>query len=190
VARTWSERSRRPGYASEAAATPGTAAWQTLVVAVLLVRHAHAGSRRDWADDDDKRRLSAKGRRQAKALVGMLSGYSPTRIVASPAVRCRETLEPLAEALGLEIEVDADLAEGEAVPATSLVLSLAGEAVALCTHGDVIPAVLTALAGDGGVNLDSQAHRVPRSGASKGSVWVLEALDGRFVRAEYRPPLA
>ena len=32
---------------------------------ILLVRHARAGSRKDWDGPDEKRPLSKKGRRQA-----------------------------------------------------------------------------------------------------------------------------
>ena len=70
----------------------------------LLVRHARAGSRKGWEGPDIERPLSKKGRRQADGLVEMLEAAGVKRIVSSPYVRCTQTVEPLAEALGLEIE--------------------------------------------------------------------------------------
>src|SRR5438045_8101341 len=78
----------------------------------LLVRHARAGSRKSWDDPDIERPLSKKGRRQAHGLVEVLEPYSIKHLVSSPYVRCAQSLEPVAEALGLEIELRAELAEG------------------------------------------------------------------------------
>ena len=155
---------------------------KTGAVPVLLIRHAHAGSRKDWAGDDLTRPLSQKGRRQADALIGTLEVYAPQRILSSPYVRCVETVTPLATSLGLPIEPCEALAEGGGSQAVALVRALADDKVALCTHGDVIPDVLVALADEDRVDL---GHR-PRQ--AKGSVWVLDAHGGTFVRATYLAP--
>ncbi len=52
---------------------------------VYLVRHAKAGDRQAWPGDDLSRPLSKTGRRQAKALVRVLSGRMIERILSSPA---------------------------------------------------------------------------------------------------------
>lgn len=157
-------------------------AWQTSGMPVLLIRHADAGPRRDWQGTDQERGLSKKGRRQADALVRVVEKYGPVRLLSSPYLRCVHTLEPAAAALGLAIEVHEELAEGRAEDALKLIRALAGEDVALCTHGDVIPEVLTALADEDRLDLGSE----PRQ--AKGSVWVLEPSGERFVGAEYLPP--
>ncbi|HLH46005.1 MAG TPA: phosphoglycerate mutase family protein [Acidimicrobiales bacterium] len=149
---------------------------------VLLVRHAHAGSREEWHGEDAERPLSKKGRRQADSLVGMLESHAPQRILSSPFVRCVQTVQPLADRLGVTVEVAEELAEGNGPAAVALVRSLADEKVALCTHGDVIPDVLVALADEDRVDLG------PRPRQAKGSVWVLETDGGHFVRAAYLPP--
>ena len=56
-------------------------------------------------------------------------------VVSSPAVRCVQTVEPLAAALGLEVELDDRLAEGGGSSARVL---LEEDGVVACTHGDVI----------------------------------------------------
>lgn len=149
---------------------------------VLLIRHADAGSRSDWHGADRDRTLSSKGRRQAKALVPALEKYTPTRLLSSPYERCVQTLQPGAAALDLPIEISEELAEGHSTEALGLIRSLSGEAVALCTHGDVIPDVLTALADEDRLDLGPD----PRQ--AKGSVWVLEASGARFISAEYLAP--
>lgn len=149
---------------------------------VLLIRHANAGARREWDGPDLQRPLSPKGRRQAAALVELVKPWLPARILSSPATRCVQTVEPLARVLRLRIEIVDELAEGADVKAVELVRSLAGKRVALCTHGDVIPDVLVALVDEDRLDLG------PAPRQAKGSVWVLDAKHGKFVKARYIPP--
>ncbi|WP_343600352.1 histidine phosphatase family protein, partial [Mycobacterium sp.] len=80
---------------------------------VILVRHGRSTSntahvlagRSEGVDLDDK------GRRQAAELVDRLGELPVRAIVHSPLLRCRRTVEPLAEALGLPTEIDERLAE-------------------------------------------------------------------------------
>lgn len=101
----------------------------------VLLRHASAGDRYAWADDDRLRPLDKKGRRQAEKLAVELDTGHVGRIVSSPYVRCVQTVEPLAAALGLEVELDERLAEGGGSSARAL---LDEPGVVACTHGDVI----------------------------------------------------
>jgi 8-oxo-(d)GTP phosphatase len=149
---------------------------------VLLIRHAHAGSRRESKGPDEARRLSGRGVKQARGLVEALQGYAPQRIVSSPAVRCVQTVAPLGQAFDVKVEEDDSLAEGQGLAALTLVRGVASEKIALCTHGDVIPEILVALADEDHLDLG------PRPRQAKGSVWVLEAEGMRFVRALYLPP--
>jgi phosphohistidine phosphatase SixA len=115
------------------------------VNAVVLLRHASAGDRDDWPGEDDERPLDKKGRRQAKALVEEFAHYEFGRIVSSPAVRCVQTVEPLAERLGLDIEARDELAEGaRREEALALVAEVRGSGAVLCTHGDVVVELLGA----------------------------------------------
>jgi phosphohistidine phosphatase SixA len=109
-------------------------------VSVLLLRHARAGERAAWTGDDTLRPLDDRGLRQALALRD-LAQRAIGRIVSSPYRRCVETVEPLAEALGIPIELDDRLAEG-ASPQLALALLAELDGGLACTHGDVIEAVL------------------------------------------------
>ena len=147
-----------------------------------LVRHAKAGDREAWEGDDDLRPLSKPGRRQAAGLVPLLSSAGIRRLVSSPAVRCVQTLEPLAEALGLPVELDRALYEGAGPgPTMALILRADGDTVALCTHGDVMEDVVDKV-------LSSGVRPSGDVGFSKGSTWVLETDGGGVVAARYLPP--
>ncbi|HEX3426155.1 MAG TPA: phosphoglycerate mutase family protein [Acidimicrobiales bacterium] len=149
---------------------------------LLLIRHGHAGSRKEWTGDDRLRPLSAKGRRQARALVHQLEPWPPSRVLSSPYRRCVDTVKPLAHDLGLKVEEVDELAEGAGWDAVELVRGLHDSHVALCTHGDVIPEILVALADEDRLDLG------PAPRQAKGSTWVLRSARGRFLDATYVPP--
>jgi len=146
---------------------------------VYLVRHANAGIREHWSAADELRPLSSSGQRQAQSLVRLLDGARLTRIVASPFVRCLQSVEPLAVSRGLSVETDERLAEGAGTAGAMRVILETGDAV-LCTHGDIVEGVVLALAGSG----------VPLSGGrrwAKGSTWELEVDGGAVVAGRYHP---
>ena len=154
---------------------------------LYLVRHAKAGSRHDFDGDDRERPLTTSGRKQAAALAERLSGASPTVIVSSPYRRCVETVEPLAVALGVHVQTDDHLAEFDHGASTHVLAGLRGllrrlpDRAVVCSHGDVIPALVESLA-DEGMRIDG----APEWG--KASVWVLDRNDEDFVSARAWPP--
>ena len=150
----------------------------------MLVRHAVAVARRKWDGPDDLRPLTKRGRRQAEGLVELLSPFGAQTVLSSPNLRCTATVQPLARHCGLAVEGREELCEGEDESAAALVYEAPGEAVVVCTHGDVIPEVLSAVAERDGVALG------PEPRWAKGSVWVLYGQDGRFHRASYLAPPA
>ena len=109
---------------------------------VLLIRHGHAGNRKDWRGEDRLRPLTPKGYRQALALVKRVQPWPPARILSSPYVRCVQTVQPLGDELGLKVEEVEELAEGAGPAAVALVRRFRDRPVALCTHGDIVPEVL------------------------------------------------
>ncbi len=150
---------------------------------VFLVRHATAGDRARWERADWLRPLSARGHAQSRGLLRLLADAEIGRVVSSPYVRCSETVLPLAAIRNLPVEFDDALAEEADLEATLALVKQAGEVSAvLCSHGDMIPAVLDHLARTG-VAIE------PRGRCEKGSVWVLETQDGTVATARYLPPL-
>jgi exopolyphosphatase/guanosine-5'-triphosphate,3'-diphosphate pyrophosphatase len=149
---------------------------------IYLVRHAKAESRTSWNRPDPMRPLTARGQRQAQGLVEQLAGAPLQRLVSSPHVRCRQTLEPLAAARRLPLEIDERLAEGKRVEdALDLVRGLRGAPAVLCSHGDLIPAILEELELRG-LAIDGELR------CEKGSVWVLEGRGSKPGRARYLAP--
>jgi 8-oxo-dGTP diphosphatase len=146
---------------------------------ILLIRHAKAGVRSKWPGPDEERPLTARGRKQARRLVSLAREFPIRRVVSSPFARCVQTVEPLAAELGRPVESDDGLAEGAgAKPALSLIAEL-GDA-ALCTHRDVIDALLGALVEQG---LDLEADRP----TAKGSAWALGVEDGLVISGRHVP---
>ncbi len=144
---------------------------------VYLVRHGSAGRRNGDDPHDPERHLDDKGRRQADAVREHLRSEPIEVIVSSPLPRCVETVAPLAESLGLVVDIDNRLKEGVELPASwELVEELASRNAVLCTHGDVMPEVIQ--------RNEARGMRVPGvAGFSKGSVWALEGWDGtRFAK--------
>ncbi|WP_204456291.1 NUDIX domain-containing protein [Actinokineospora baliensis] len=148
---------------------------------VLLVRHAHAGRKREWPGPDELRPLSSRGHRQTGALTRLLPLFGPDRVLSVPKVRCRATVAPLAAALGVAVEAVPELSEFHD-PATAVArlrrIAAEGGTPVVCSQGGVIPGLVAELTG----LTDVQAR--------KGSVWVLSFVEGAVVAADHIPPPA
>ena len=155
---------------------------------VALVRHAKAGSREKWAGDDRMRPLSKAGRRQAQRLAGFLRAFAPERIVSADRVRCLQTVEPLAELTGQEIEVvrvfadEAYVDDPEATRAEVLAIAKSTQSAVICSQGTTIP----------GLVQDFAPHSPPESVSTrKAAAWVLAfAEGGDVVSTDYYPDAA
>jgi len=151
-------------------------------MSLYLVRHAKALSRTEWEQDDRVRPLSPGGHRQAIRLVEALRKVEVARLVSSPYLRCRQTLEPLAAERALPLELDERFAEGGRLSrALQLLESLRGEVAVVCGHGDLIPQIVARWSRERSQPLESIE-------CEKGSVWVLE--EGPPPRARYVAPPA
>ena len=148
---------------------------------LYVVRHAKAGSRLNWIGDDRERPLSKSGWLQAKALVKPLRKVATGTLVSSPYARCVQTLEPLAERLGVKVTADERLAEGGSFRDVLEMLAALPDGSVLCSHGDVIPDTIAALERRGCRIAGDPDWR-------KASTWVLERDDGEVVRATCWPP--
>lgn len=155
---------------------------------VLLVRHARAGSRNQWAGDDRLRPLDDCGWAQADGLVRLMAHFDPTIIVSADVLRCEQTVEPVAASLGLSVRLEPILSadgypdhEGDAMR----LVRTTGEphqCVVICSQGEVIPDLLARLATEDDVELPAPP------GGRKGSLWALEFQGARAVSAEYFAP--
>jgi exopolyphosphatase/guanosine-5'-triphosphate,3'-diphosphate pyrophosphatase len=151
---------------------------------IYLVRHARAVPRDDWEGEDLLRPLSERGLAEAAALAEHFAKQPPARIVCAPELRCQQTVEALAVAADLDVEVDERLAADEDVEQLLELFPAHGDAgpVLLCTHAPLITAALAALE----LAEPERGGRIP---CKKGSVWQLEGGGAGPTRASYYEPV-
>lgn len=96
---------------------------------LYFLRHADAGDPEAWTGPDEVRPLSGKGEKQARRLGKYLAeiGFKPGAIISSPKTRARQTAEIVADALGVDVEIDERLAGGLDAVAIEAILFDAGE---------------------------------------------------------------
>lgn len=156
----------------------------TAATVTHLVRHGAAGDRSKWERPDEERPLTTKGHRQADGVADRLASTGVERILSSPYVRCMQTVEPLGERLGIKVEAHEALAEDpERKALADLLDEVAGTTSVMCSHGDVIPAMLDRLQWMGVTFRSEYACK-------KGSTWSIVHDGERFGDAVYRPPPA
>jgi len=152
---------------------------------LFFVRHASAGMRGMLSHTSDlERELDAVGVDQANALVELLGDRGVSEVFSSEAVRCIQTVEPLAAYLGVEVVREPALTEGQsATMAIHLARQLAqNETTAvLSSHGDIIPDLIQTLAREGMVIVGPRAW-------AKGSTWELRTRGGDITEAEFLGP--
>jgi len=80
---------------------------------LILVRHGESEGNRDRTfTQSTEVPLTDLGREQARAAAAKIAGrYAPSRVVASPYSRARETAEIIAARLGLSIDLEPELRE-------------------------------------------------------------------------------
>ncbi|WP_346619704.1 NUDIX hydrolase [Blastococcus montanus] len=158
-------------------------------VSLLLVRHGRAGSKHEFEGPDELRPLDEKGRRQAQQLAEALAWFAPDDVLSAPKVRCTQTVEPLAERLGVDVRPSPRMGEEAFADDPDAGLAVVEELLApradpgvtvLCSQGAVIPSVLQAL----GVHGHGVRGLLPP--AAKGSVWALGGRPGALVADYYR----
>lgn len=150
---------------------------------VYLIRHGSAGSRDNTDPEDICRRLDESGRVQAMRLATVLAEPALTKVFSSPAIRCIETVEPLASTHGRKVKRRRALLEGADIEASwALAESLGrdGTDAALCSHGDIIPEIIG--------RARSRGMAVPgKSGCAKGSIWAMHWDGDQFTWGTYTP---
>lgn len=151
---------------------------------VLVVRHGTAGRKSRFSGDDTKRPLDKRGRAQAEALVGQLLAFGATNVHAANRVRCQQTVEPLAEELGVPIQDEPALTEEAYAKspkrARHRMLELAAQegTPVICSQGKVIPDLIAWWCERDGVRPDKSRNH-------KGSTWALSLSDGRLMAADH-----
>jgi 8-oxo-dGTP diphosphatase len=160
---------------------------------LLVVRHGHAGERDGFEGPDELRPLDRRGREQARRLADVLPHFGPAEVLSADRVRCRQTVEPLAERLGLVVGAAQQLGEEEfqADPEAGLALVErlmtprdGGGVTVVCSQGGAIPSVLMAL-GVRWSGLPEGTAGALWPPSAKGSVWALGGRPGALLADYY-----
>lgn len=116
---------------------------------VIALRHAKALPRSEWDGSDASRPLTERGRNQAKSIVGPLRAFGVRKIITSDAERCVRTVAPLAKALGRKPVLTEKISQDAWEDGTDDLRSVvgrrvrAGKPAVLCSHGPVLPGLLS-----------------------------------------------
>ncbi|HEX6468275.1 MAG TPA: NUDIX hydrolase [Streptosporangiaceae bacterium] len=156
---------------------------------IVILRHGSAGERTDWPADDALRPLDARGLAEAAVLADLLAAFEPLEVISSTTVRCVGTVVPYAIRTGTGLRTEpaytmapVGLGPG-ALPSTGAVtgslanlaaaraavreLAAAGTPAVICTHGEIVADLITALC----VELGGKTPEEP--GLPKGGFWVV-----------------
>lgn len=119
---------------------------------IVALRHAKALGRDEWDGQDAERPLAQRGRKQANSIVGPLLAFGVRKIVSSPAARCVKTVAPLSSSIGRRIDTTKLISQDAWEDGKSDARRVVGDRVrsrkpaVLCTHGPVLPDILSELA--------------------------------------------
>lgn len=113
---------------------------------VTLLRHAKAEPRSPLSIEDRLRPLTTVGDEQAERLVPSLAAFGPRRLHSSTALRCLETVAPIAEHLGRRVREHDSLSQdfwdlGDLAETRRLIGKIVkrGKNTILCSHRPVLP---------------------------------------------------
>lgn len=151
---------------------------------LILLRHAKAVSREEWESDDGDRPLAHIGQLQAKRFLSKIHPYEIKEIYTSDAVRCYESIEPIARALSINPVFSPALSEYSFIKDKkswyqSITEIMENEiATLVCSHNPVIPEIVKKLIGK--KNFNELNHEL-----LPGEAWILHHKDGEVVAIDW-----
>lgn len=153
---------------------------------LILLRHAKAIERTDWAGEDTDRPLSSLGERQAKRLLTVMRPFGIEEIHSSSAVRCYETITPLARSLNVDFFFTDSLSEDvfrkdkERAVRYANRLLVNDYPVLLCSHNPVLPEIISNFVDKFGVEVENIK-------LEPGDAWVVHHIDKEVVQIDFLP---
>lgn len=121
----------------------------------LIVRHGKAMDRKHWSGRDQARPVTARGRKQARALIPLLESFDVQQAFSSTSTRCVQTLQPYARRRDLDVKgwslLSEEVGEPHLQDVGKLIRRLAKEAAdqgtptAVCGHRPVLPTMVESL---------------------------------------------
>ena len=151
---------------------------------LVLLRHAEALDRNEWIGDDGDRPLIQLGQLQAKRLLSTMQVYGIEEIHSSAAVRCYETVTPIARSLNLNLIFAEDLSEyvyaknpDKPYKYIKELMKVNSNVIA-CSHNPILPEILNRLIDKTGIE-SSQTKLAP------GDAWVIHHVDNVIIAIDF-----
>lgn len=123
--------------------------------AIIALRHGKAVAPESWDGQDASRPLLQRGHDQALSIAPAIAAYAPQKVISSTAVRCLATVTPLSTLTGIAVKPAAELSQdaheygiSDGADISALVAKrLAKKRTSvLCSHGPVIPDIISEVA--------------------------------------------
>lgn len=151
---------------------------------LILLRHAKAIAREEWESDDGDRPLAHVGQMQAKRFLSKLLPFAIGEIYTSDAVRCYESIEPIARSLSLNPIFSPSLSEyafnKDKKSWNQLIADILenDSSTLVCSHNPVIPEIVKKLIGK--KNFKELDHEL-----LPGEAWVLHHKEGEVIAIDW-----
>ena len=153
---------------------------------LILLRHAKAIAREDWHNEDLDRPLSAFGEQQAKRLINTLYPFGIGEIHSSSAVRCYETINPLARALSIDYFFTDSLTEYVFTKNSARTFKYIdrllenGEPTLVCGHNPILPQYLAE-------KYSRQGFEISEAALKPGEAWILHHIGKEVISVDHLP---
>ena len=153
---------------------------------LILLRHAKAIERSEWAGEDTDRPLSSFGERQSRRLLSNLQPYVIEEMHSSSAVRCYETITPMARSMKIDFFFTDSLSEEvftrDKERSIKYIhrLLVNDYPVLACSHNPILPEVISSFVNKFGIEVTDIK-------LEPGDAWVAHHIDREVVSVEYLP---
>jgi len=151
---------------------------------LVLLRHGKAIAREEWEGDDGDRPLAQLGQLQAKRMLSLYLPFGITEIHTSDAVRCYETVVPMARSLNLNVIFWPELSEYAFEKDKKASLKVVQEIIEsearsiVCGHNPVLPGMVSKLIG-------KKSFKAFDRGLLPGEAWILHHRDGEVIAIDW-----
>lgn len=155
-------------------------------IPLILLRHGKAVAREEWDGDDGDRPLAQVGQIQSIRMLAKYLPFAINEIHTSDAVRCYETVSPMARSLKLEMYYWSELSEyafekdkKAAINVIEDIIESQARAL-VCGHNPVLPGIVKKFIG-------KKTFKELEHGLMPGEAWILHHKDGEIVALDWMP---
>lgn len=153
---------------------------------LILLRHTKALKRQLWDGDDGDRPLEHVGQIQAARIPAVYAAYGIEKIYSSDAIRCVQTIEPMAAEYGLTPIYSSEISEfgfekdQEKALDYAVSVMAEGEASVMCSHNPVLPKLVKKLIG-------KKNFKRLSAELKPGDSFVLHHREGEVIAVDWTP---